>query len=240
MMPSRIATVARDLNRAFCASLASLGALVTNLNRAARQRHWHRESRCQSVIGCAAANGTSTNGVRLTQLHPQLVRPRAISEALVDGFTLLEIILSLAILAGALAALGEVMRLGDQNAALARDESQAQILATSVMDEILAGVRPLTTVSAATFDLATDPPWAYSIEIAPAPDHSELLVIHVRVEQQLDPTKQPARFDLVRWVLNPDAISTSSTTTSSTSSSSTSSTGSGSSSSGQTTSGGTR
>ena len=34
----------------------------------------------------------------------------------VRGFTLLEIVLSLAILAGSLAALGEVMRLGDRNA----------------------------------------------------------------------------------------------------------------------------
>ena len=55
------------------------------------------------------------------------------------GFTLLEIILALAILAGSLAALGEVMRLADQNASMTRDESQAQILASSVMDELVAG-----------------------------------------------------------------------------------------------------
>lgn len=120
------------------------------------------------------------------------------------GFTLLEIILALAILAGALAALGEVMRLGDQNAARTRDETHAQILASSVMDEILSGVRPLTTVAGATFDLPTEPPWGYTIEITQSPDHLELLVIRVRVEQQLDPVLQPARFDLVRWVLNPE------------------------------------
>ncbi len=39
------------------------------------------------------------------------------------GFTLLEIILALAILAGSLAALGEVMRMADQNASLTRDET---------------------------------------------------------------------------------------------------------------------
>ena len=58
-----------------------------------------------------------------------------------SGFTLLEIILALAILAGSLAALGEVMRLADQNASLTEDETQAQILAASVMDELVAGCR---------------------------------------------------------------------------------------------------
>ena len=58
-----------------------------------------------------------------------------------SAFTLLEIILSLAILAGSLAALGEVMRLADQNASMTGDETQAQILAASIMDELVAGSR---------------------------------------------------------------------------------------------------
>ena len=60
------------------------------------------------------------------------------------GFSLLEIVLALAILAGTLAALGEVMRSASQSAALASDETQAQLLAESVMAELLAGARPLT------------------------------------------------------------------------------------------------
>lgn len=39
----------------------------------------------------------------------------------------------------ALAIFGEVMQLANQNAADARAETQAQLLATSLMDEILAG-----------------------------------------------------------------------------------------------------
>ena len=123
-----------------------------------------------------------------------------------QGFTLLEIILALAILAGALAALGEVMRLGDQNSSLTRDETQAQILASSVMDELMAGARPPTAVNSAAFDLKTEPPWIYSIEITPTQQHAELLAIRVRVEQQLLPEQEPARYDLVRWVLNPDYV----------------------------------
>src|SRR5262245_31381311 len=74
------------------------------------------------------------------------------------GFTLLEIILALAILAGSLAALGEVMRLADQNATMTRDESQAQILAASIMDELIAGARDLVAIDRGQFDFVTDPP----------------------------------------------------------------------------------
>ena len=65
------------------------------------------------------------------------------------GFSLLEIVLALAILAGALAALGEVMRLGDQNAEAAGDETQAELLAESVMSELVVGARPLENVNGA-------------------------------------------------------------------------------------------
>jgi prepilin-type N-terminal cleavage/methylation domain-containing protein len=136
-----------------------------------------------------------------------------------SGFTLLEIILSLAILAGALAALGEVMRLADRNAQLVRDESQAQILASSVMDELLSGTRQPTTVNQELFDYNTDPPWLYSIAFDQTP-YVELVLARVRVEQQLPPEQQPAHFELVRWVPNPDYIPPETQQSSSTTSSS--------------------
>jgi type II secretion system protein I len=154
------------------------------------------------------------------------------------GFTLLEIILSLAILAGALAALGEVMRLADRNAQMVRDESQAQILASSVMDELLSGARTASTVNQAAFDYNTDPPWVYSIAFDQTP-YEELVLARVRVEQQLPPEQQPAHFDLVRWFPNPDYIATDTSQQSTTSSSSSSSSsGSGSSGTGTQSSGG--
>ena len=59
------------------------------------------------------------------------------------GFSLLEVVLALAILAGGrCAALGEVMRLADVNAAAATDESQAETLAESVTSELLVGASP--------------------------------------------------------------------------------------------------
>jgi type II secretion system protein I len=121
------------------------------------------------------------------------------------GFTLLEIILALAILAGSLAALGEVMRLADQNAAMTRDETQAQLLASSIMDELVSGAMPLSAVNQAQCDVVADPPWLYSVSIEQT-GHLALLAVRVQVQQQLDPVLQPARFELVRWLSNPNYV----------------------------------
>jgi prepilin-type N-terminal cleavage/methylation domain-containing protein len=135
-----------------------------------------------------------------------MTKTRAKSELVPKpGFTLLEIVLSLAILAGSLAALGEVMRLADRNAQMVRDESQAQILASSVMDELLSGSRQLLAINGAQFDYNTDPPWLYSVTIDPT-QFVEVVMVRVMVEQDLPPQQEPAKFALVRWMPNPDYI----------------------------------
>ena len=130
-----------------------------------------------------------------------------------DGFTLLEIILSLAILAGSLAALGEVMRSANLNAALAEDETRAQILAASIMDELAAGSRQLTAIQQTPLDTTDSPPWMYSIETGQT-QFNELVAVRVRVEQQVEARFQPAKFELVRWMPNPDYVASTSQDTS--------------------------
>jgi prepilin-type N-terminal cleavage/methylation domain-containing protein len=147
------------------------------------------------------------------------------------AFTLLEIILALAILAGALAALGEVMRLADQTATMTEGETQAQILAASVMDELACGARELSVVSQAPLVPDSDPPWLYSISMENT-DLEELVAVRVAVEQQLDARLRPARFEFVRWMPNPDYVPPESSDESSSSTSSSSTSGSSSSSSG--------
>ena len=120
------------------------------------------------------------------------------------GYSLLEVILALAILAGAFAALGEVMRLGDRNAEVARDVTRAEMLAGSVMSELIAGARPLAN-SSAKFNLATEPPWVYSIAVEPT-EYIELISVRVSVTQDTAPELDPARCDLVRWLPNPDYV----------------------------------
>lgn len=163
-----------------------------------------------------------------TRPHPALSQEERVKAA----FTLLEVILSLAILAGALAALGEVMRLADRNAAAAEDETQAQILAASILDELEAGSRDLTAVSQSPLNTGDDPPWVFSIDIEPT-QYDELVAVKIRVEQQMETRLQPASFELVRWLPNPnyvppttdDGTGTSSTTGTSSSPSGSSSSG---------------
>jgi general secretion pathway protein I len=142
------------------------------------------------------------------------------------GFTLLEIILSLAILAGALAALGEVMRAADRSASAAEDETRAQILAASVMDELVAGSRELAATDNAAVSSTDDPPWACSIAVDQT-GYDELVAVRVRVQQQIEARLQPASYELVRWLPNPnftmpDTSQQTGTSTTSTSSSSSS------------------
>jgi hypothetical protein len=119
---------------------------------------------------------------------------------------LLEIILSLAILAGSLAALGEVMRQSDRNASLSSDETRAQIIAASIMDELIAGYRPFTAVDQSLCELEAEPPWLYSIAIENT-SYAELVAVRILVEQQMEAELQPAKFELVRWLMSPDSIS---------------------------------
>jgi uncharacterized membrane protein YgcG len=135
----------------------------------------------------------------------------------------LEIILALAILAGSLAALGEVMRLADQNAANTRDETQAQIIASSVMDELIAGFLPLSAVNQQPVAVESEPPWVFSIALEQTA-YVEVIAVRVLVEQQADARLQPARFELVRWLPNPDYVPPTAASQSSTGSSSRSST----------------
>jgi prepilin-type N-terminal cleavage/methylation domain-containing protein len=146
-----------------------------------------------------------------------------------QGFTLLEIILALAILAGSLAVLGEIMRLGDRSASMTESETQAQILTESLLDELASGARQLSVVNQAVLDPNSNPPWLYSISVDNT-DYQELVSVRVAVEQQLEARLQPTRFEIVRWMANPNytppnANQDSSTTTDSSTSSSSSSGG---------------
>ena len=116
------------------------------------------------------------------------------------GFSLLEVILALAILVGAIAVLGELISLGTRSAAAARDLTQAQLLCESKMNEISAGIITPDAVQAAPFEL--DPDWLYSIELA-STEQDGVVAVRVVVTQNLPVQKRPAEFALVRWLQDP-------------------------------------
>ncbi len=121
-----------------------------------------------------------------------------------DAFTLLEIILSLAILCGAIATLGEVSRLGMRQAERARDLSQAQLLCQSKMAEITAGLIAAEAQEGVPFEPAEDElesEWLYSIEVNAASEEG-LLEVRVTVAKDLPDTRRPVEFALVRWIVD--------------------------------------
>ncbi len=131
------------------------------------------------------------------------------------GFTLLEIILSLAILAGALAALGEVIRSATQNATESRELTKAQLLASSIMSEFSSGAAALQEVDRQAVDIDEVTPWVYSVEWTPTFEEN-LVAVRVTVVQDLEAEKNPVQYSLVRWMPDPGLTLTETTSSSST------------------------
>jgi prepilin-type N-terminal cleavage/methylation domain-containing protein len=116
------------------------------------------------------------------------------------GLSLLEVMLALAILGGALTVLGMHIRTGARSAAIARDSTTAQLLAESKMAEIAAGVILPDTVYQEPADETGE--WLCSVESLPI-DQEGLLGVQVVVEQDPTFTTQPVSFKLTRWIVDP-------------------------------------
>ncbi len=115
------------------------------------------------------------------------------------AFTLLEVILALAILAGAIAVLGEVMSVAGRNASDAQAEAQAQLLASSVMDEMLAGMTELANQSRQPLEADSAIPWVYSVQLDET-TLAGLTSVEVLVEQDVEKQFRPVKFRLIRWI----------------------------------------
>jgi general secretion pathway protein I len=167
-----------------------------------------------------------TNNIRLEgQLNP--VRQSNVQNPkskIPKGYTLLEVILALAILTGALAVLGELVRNGTRNAQVARDLSLAAVICESKLGEIAAGLLPTQGVRQAP--IAEYPGWVLSVEndtsatpgAAPSTggaNQAGLLKLRITVEQSADAQRRPVRFTVSQWLLDPAATSHASYTPSS-------------------------
>ena len=127
------------------------------------------------------------------------------------GFSLLEVILAMAILAGAIAVLGEAGRLALRNAGYARDMAQAQLLCESKMAEIVTGIATPDAVDKTPFDASSslDPMeptvtgWLFSIENQ-ATDEDGLISVRVTVTRDLPEAQHPIQFSLVQWMADPN------------------------------------
>ena len=151
------------------------------------------------------------------------------------GLTLLEVMLALAILGGALAVIGEITRIGARNAEMARDSATAQRLCENKMAEISAGLTmPQTVTNVPVEELGDQQEWSYSIEIEQLQE-TGLIGVWVTVQQNPELISRPASFTLTRWMIDPEMVTTQSQDASGTTSSSST----GTSSSGSSSTGGT-
>ncbi|MEA1952543.1 MAG: hypothetical protein U9N87_14275 [Planctomycetota bacterium] len=120
------------------------------------------------------------------------------------GLTLFEVILSLAILGGAVAVIAQAAWSGLENARMTRELVRAELLAENVMAELLAGIRPLEPVEDSMFeedDSLEDPQqWLYSVDVTPS-EIEGMLEARVTVSANNDRPRKVS-YSLVRWMLD--------------------------------------
>lgn len=122
------------------------------------------------------------------------------------AFTLLEVILALAILGLALATLGAAVGRSHQNARRAADQAELCFAAASLLDEVIVGARPLTAIDSEPVADALDPtapPVALvSLRIENGPLEG-VLVLYASARPDDLAAGPLETVDLVRWVVDP-------------------------------------
>ena len=126
-----------------------------------------------------------------------------------DGLSLLEVMLALAILGGALAVVGELMRFGMRNAEAARDLSTAQMFCEAKVNEIAAGLLPPQSIANTPIEelanLDAAGLWLYSVDVQQV-DQQGLIAVTVSVFQDPNVKMRPIEFSLVHWMIDPAQI----------------------------------
>lgn len=122
------------------------------------------------------------------------------------GFSLLEILLALAILGGTLAVLSQIVGLGGDASRSARELAMARLLCQSKLSEILvSNLTPVAVVSTPLSgpDSDSDTQFNYAVEIGTAPMDG-LLALRVSVEA-VNPNGGPAiaSYSITRWIIDP-------------------------------------
>ena len=125
-----------------------------------------------------------------------------------EGFSLLELLLALAILGGSLAILSRIVETGTSAAIESRSLAQARLVCQAKLSEILldaaSGIDPQTilTVPVDSFDSSSTTPLNYSIEVAQGPMDG-IMIVRVSVAVQTPDGKASlANYSLSRWIID--------------------------------------
>ncbi len=117
------------------------------------------------------------------------------------GLTLFEVVLSLGIFLGALAAVGQLISSGSRAAVQAQLRTQAILRCESKLAEVLAGVETIETVAEMPFDDQADG-WTWSLDVAEGP-HADLLELEVTVAHTGQNRLGNVSYTLKRYVRDP-------------------------------------
>ena len=125
------------------------------------------------------------------------------------AISLLEVILALAILGIASAYLAQAMQLAAQNAIRAQRLTQAELVAESVMNQVIGGVIPAQPATWSPYSSAsTTGAWNYSLAIVPA-EMQGMIGIQIGVQEVVPNAvagMQPADLVSTRWIIDPSLM----------------------------------
>ncbi|MFH1304254.1 MAG: prepilin-type N-terminal cleavage/methylation domain-containing protein [Planctomycetota bacterium] len=118
-----------------------------------------------------------------------------------SGLTLLEVLISLSIFLGALAAIGQLIGIGSRAALQAQLRTQAIMKCQSKLAEVLAGVQPMESVTQAAFE-EDDDNWKWSLNVEPGA-YENLLMLTVSVTYSGASEMVTTSYQLMRQVRDP-------------------------------------
>ena len=115
--------------------------------------------------------------------------------------SLLEVILSIAILGGSMAVIGNLYHLGYRSGLKAQLLNDANMIAASTMAELVVGSIPLE--SAGDAEVPSNPGWFYSVDIQESMQ-AGLFLATVVVRRGEEESAIPASISIVRLIPDPD------------------------------------
>ncbi len=116
-----------------------------------------------------------------------------------SGLTLFEVLISLVIFVGAMAAIGQLVSNGVRGALQARFQAEAALLCEAKLAEVVAGIVPLQSAQGVN---PNDPKWTWTLLVTAAPVPG-LLRAEVTVKRQATNSKGVVSFNLARYVRDP-------------------------------------
>jgi general secretion pathway protein I len=126
------------------------------------------------------------------------------------GITLYEVVIAIAIFAGAVAALSEALTTATRAALQSRMQSQAVLLCETKMAEVVAGATPATSSGEVPFTDAGLEGWTWNVNVAPAA-HAGINQVEITVNNRQAANSVDASFTMTRLLRDQQAFVTSAT-----------------------------